>query len=206
MATLSAMYVPPAVILSRLLKSVVTHLDGIEKRAGMYAQAPESLWNQVVTAVELRQSILRPEATEADPGETSDAFHAFDSIFLGEVRSVPLFGVLREEGMLDLHPKLLCDAARWIAQEYPPEGTGRPEVAHAFRWKVFGTKCRDCTVETAFQGATQLFRHTGGRWTTTSPPCSWAAMKRAGATGTCSSCSGQGTVGPGLLCPDCGGR
>lgn len=206
MATFWAMYVPPAVILSRLLKGVATHLDGLEQHPRTFAHAAESLWIQVITATELRQSILRPQATEADPRETYDAFHAFDALVLGEVRSIPLFVILREEGRLAELPGLLADAARWIAREYPPEGTGRAEGAHSFRWKVFGTSCRDCTVETSFRGPTQFFRVKGGKWSTVARSCPWAAMKRANETGPCASCGGQGLVGPGLLCPYCGGR
>lgn len=162
----------PQAILDGILADVAIALDGIEHRPRMYGG--ESLEFQALAAVELRQRILRPTWHAIDPSETTDAWHAFGALVIGEVRSVYLYAVLREEGMLDRLPGLLGDAARWIAREYPPEGTARKAGEHAIRWSDFGTHCRDCLMASSFRGGTQVYRMPGDPWSAVVPSCTRA--------------------------------
>lgn len=190
-------------ILARLLRSAQHHIEGIETRPRAYAWAPESLWNQAYAAIQLRQSILRPVALMEDPGETLDALHAFGALVMGEVYNTGLHDNLKREGRLDLLPGLLGDAARWIAREYPPEGTRRAEGAHAIRWDICTSKCRDCEVKTAFVGAKQRFRVGEGRWQATAPKCTWATTRRA--LYKAKKCpEPRHGLKDGFLCPTCG--
>ncbi len=97
-------------------------IKNMERCPGMWGSA-EALEFQMLQLVEIRQLMVRPAALAANPHETREAHIKWVAAINGECSSAFLHCILRDEGRLGELPKLLCDFARWVAAEYPPEVT-----------------------------------------------------------------------------------
>lgn len=111
----------PQAILDGLLADIATSLDAMERAPEMWG-SPSELEFQAILLVETRQNITRPRALAANPYETKNAWMRFVVAVAGEEFNGYLFALARETGWTRAeHAKLVADAARWIAQKYPPE-------------------------------------------------------------------------------------
>jgi hypothetical protein len=114
-----------------ILPSLVAHvqllLEALENAPEMFEAA--TLWRfaategfprdqeaMVILLVKVRWLLTRRESIDV-----VDELHArFIDELNGEPYDGPLWALLREEVMLDEHPRLLGDFARWVAREWPP--------------------------------------------------------------------------------------
>ncbi len=112
----------PQARLDREIVEIQARIEGMETHPGSWGDG-EALELQWLLLVEARQRLVRPVALGRNPHETRNAWIRFIVAVYGEPTSCPLSWLLREHGRSADLPRLLGDAARWIAQEYPPEWT-----------------------------------------------------------------------------------
>jgi hypothetical protein len=100
---------------AKALKRIAAILGGMEQRPRMFAWHPETLELSFVALVDLRQVLAG-----YDDFDVHAAWCSFIEQINGEPNNVPLYAILRDEGMLAELPRLMGDFARWVAREWPP--------------------------------------------------------------------------------------
>lgn len=103
-----------------VLEHIETSLECIERAPAAWGdmRAVEGI---ALMFIETRQLLLRPNALTVNPYETRNAFFRWISAVNGEETNWTLTDVLKEGGMLEQLPKLMCDFGRWVALKYPAE-------------------------------------------------------------------------------------
>lgn len=103
-----------------LVKSIEERIENLEKAPRMWG-SPEAQEFTMLTLLEFRAQLLRPQAMRKNPYEVRNAWNRFVDAINGESTNTYLHVILKEEEKLDLLASLLGDAARWIIKIFPPE-------------------------------------------------------------------------------------
>lgn len=94
---------------------VVCTLAALEESPAIFGP-PREQEDLVLLLVKVRWLLTRPESIDV----VDELLVRFTNELNGRPYYGPLWALLREEVMLNQHPQLLGDFARWVAQEWPP--------------------------------------------------------------------------------------